>query len=202
MIVGEALDVGAKADCLAMVPHARMAVVGIQEPAETVGGGLIVGADGTAIWDVDRRERRLHFLFAEERVMGEGVIPLGQVVQGRVDTTVAQSCGGGVLVRFYPGVPLLRMPVSAIRNFVSPFDVGYGVTHAEWGEDAIVEELRKRFVGDARDDVPQKDIAGIAVCPSCAWLKLCSRELEEGEDAGVANLGLFVRRRIWLGLRH
>lgn len=92
VVACEALDESTKANRLAVVPHPRMALVGIQEPAEPVGGKFVAGAVGIGLRDGHWEKCGLHFLRAQERVACELVVPLGQVGQGRVDSAVAQGC--------------------------------------------------------------------------------------------------------------
>ena len=93
------------------------------------------------------------------------------------------------------------MPVGATQNCVRAFDVGDCVIHAEGGEDVIVEEAVKWLVRDPCDDFSQKDVAGVAVGPSCAWLKLRGRLPEKGEYTGIVDLALSFRSHLWGELR-
>lgn len=93
------------------------------------------------------------------------------------------------------------MPVGAIRDFVRAFDVSECVVHAEGDEDVVAKEAVKWLVGDLCDYFSQKDIAGVAVGPSCAWLKLRGGLPKEGEHSGIADLVLSFKSHLWGGPR-
>ena len=92
VVACEALYKGAKTNRLAIVPHAKMALVGIQEPAESIGGRFGADAGGIGLRDGYWKKRGLHFFLAQERMACELVVPLGQVGQRRIDSAVAQGC--------------------------------------------------------------------------------------------------------------
>ena len=79
---GETDDVGVEALGFAVVPHARVATVGVEEPAEAVERGaacLAVGVGGPrrvlAVGENKGSQGGLHFFFAEKFVGAQGFIP-------------------------------------------------------------------------------------------------------------------------------
>jgi len=68
---GETLDVGVEADGVAVVPHADVVAIGVQEPAEAVGDGGAFGTVGVggplglgAIGELRGSQRGQHLFFA------------------------------------------------------------------------------------------------------------------------------------------
>src|SRR5260370_15485538 len=79
---GETLDVGVEAHGVAVVPHAGVSAIGVEEPAEAVGnwgafGAVGVGGPFGLVADGELRgsQRGLHFFFALKRVLLERFIP-------------------------------------------------------------------------------------------------------------------------------
>ena len=90
------------------MPHARVAFVRVEEPAESVrnrAAGEGIGIAGSAIpvreravRQAKRHESRLHFRLAEEFVAPQSFIPLREIVKVAIDSAVAQSCGCRTLI--------------------------------------------------------------------------------------------------------
>src|SRR5215831_18575735 len=85
IVIGKTLNRGAESDCAAIVVHALVAFVWIDEPSEAVADWHTgVEGCGTAR-GLNGNERGLHFRFAEKRVLTQGTIPFRQVIERRVD---------------------------------------------------------------------------------------------------------------------
>src|SRR5215472_7340140 len=112
-----------------------------------------------------RSEGWLHLCLTEQRMLAQGSIPFGKVVNGRVDTAVAQHRGGWTLVRLFPAVMLFRVAEGAVRHLVLPLLIGQGVIHAQRREDSVVQELAEGLPRDFLHDHSQRGIARVAVLP-------------------------------------
>ncbi len=71
VVGGETLDIGVEADRVAVVPRAGMIAIGVEEPAEAIGGWRALGAIGVggplglgAGGELRGSEGGLHFFFA------------------------------------------------------------------------------------------------------------------------------------------
>ena len=62
IVIGKALNCGAKSDGFAVVPHPAVAFIRIEKPSKAVRGGLTIGLSHSG--HLDQRKRRLHFCFA------------------------------------------------------------------------------------------------------------------------------------------
>ena len=83
---GEAQDVGVEADGVAVVPHAVVIAVGVEEPAEAVGDRRAFGTVGVggpfglgAADELRGSPRGQHFFFAKKRVLSKCIIPLCKI---------------------------------------------------------------------------------------------------------------------------
>src|SRR5579864_5614961 len=93
------------------MPHARAAVVRIEEPSKAIGNGLawmevvIVRLCRPmrlrAVAEFHWNYRGLHFFFAQQRVLPQGVVPFCEVFEVGIDAAIAKGCRSGTLVRFF-----------------------------------------------------------------------------------------------------
>src|SRR6266704_4168971 len=121
---GEALDHGAKAHRASCVPHAPAPLIRIEKPAEAVGNGL-AGMQIVIVWvrrpdgfravvEAHGRQCRLKFFFAQQSVIAESVVPLGEIFETRIDATVAQRGGRRTLIGFFEVVVFFGVAEGAI----------------------------------------------------------------------------------------
>lgn len=148
---GETLDDGVKADGAAVMPHARVAAIGVEKPAESVGERFFRGGGFGQIVDGLRqdgcgilgRDGGFEFGGAEQSVIAKRVVPLGKVGKRTINSAIAESGGSGTLVGFEPFAGVVGVAIGAIRHDIFSVHVRDGVVHFERCEDALAQEVRE-----------------------------------------------------------
>src|SRR5215469_7547937 len=190
VLVSEPLDIGAKADGFAVMPHADVAVEGIQEPAEAVRGGLSVRSSRAVAGNRDRREGGLHFRRTNQRVIPEGIVPFRQIGKRTINSAVTEGGRRGTLVGLLPVATAFRIAKRAIGDVVLPFFEGERVLHLKRRKDSVAKEIAERLARNFRDHEAENHVAGVAVVPFRTRRELGGGGLllEELQDLGVLNL--------------
>jgi len=176
LLVRESLDRRAEPSRTTLVPHAGPAIIRIQEPAETVRHRLarieIVVARGgrparpRAVRELHGCQRRLHFSLCQQGMILQRRIPLGEVLEIRVDAAVAQSCRRGTLVGLHKSITAFGVPEGAILNAVFALAICQRFVHVQGREDTLVQELLERNAGNFRHDQPEDNKTRVAVRPT------------------------------------
>src|SRR5579872_940767 len=166
MVIGETLDCTAKADCLAIVPHARMSGIVIQEPAKAILRRRTVRTNHTR--RIYRSGGRLHFAATEQRILAQSAVPFRQVLKRRVDATITESRRCWALIRLFPSSVLECMSEGAVRDVIVASNIGDSVCHLERRKNSLAQKLGKRLSRDCFHNSSEQDIARIAVLPLCS----------------------------------
>jgi hypothetical protein len=124
-----------------------------------------------AIGEFHRSQRRLHFFFAEQRVIAKCVVPLFEISEIRIDAAISLRCGSRALVGFLKraGIFFSCVAVGAVCDFVLSLDVEQSAIHVQRRKDALKQEFTERLSGDFSDNQAQQHISRIAVGPACTW---------------------------------
>src|SRR4029077_11231841 len=127
------------------LPHALVIVVGIEKPAEAVGSGSPVRMVGLTLWRIDRGQSGLHLGFTEQRVVAQSPVPLLQILERGINSTIAEHGRSGALIGFPPAIALPRMTIGTMGDFVLPLFIRDSVLHIERSEDTLLQKLAERL---------------------------------------------------------
>src|SRR6266576_4492740 len=106
-------------------------------------------------------------------MVGESLIPLGQIVERRIDASVTEYSRGRALIHLTPGAVSIGMAVGTVRDRVLALFVRDGRVNLQRRKDSMVKKIAKRLAGDFTYHHRQHSVAGIAVIPSRAGRKFC-----------------------------
>ena len=178
------------------MPHALVTMVGIEKPSEAVADRMAVHFRSGG-GRVHRRERRLHFRCAEERVMLAGPRPSGRDRLAMCRPRHPPMWPRSNSDRFRGTYCL---PGCGHRRGSPPGSFPFrrrGVRHFQRDEYAFVQKLREALAQHFLDDHGQNTVSGVAVLPLRARRKLGGAGLlHQREYARIVNLGnLIVRGR-------
>src|SRR5215467_3834106 len=102
-----------EADRFTIMPHALAVLVTVEKPSEAISGGRAIRFRNLAFWDLHRRQCRLHFALAEQRVQPKRSVPFCQIFKRRIHAAIAQSGRCRALIGFLPSRAVPAMPKSA-----------------------------------------------------------------------------------------
>src|SRR5258707_7982321 len=103
-------------------------------------------------------ERGLHLCRGEKRVLSQSLIPLGEVLEIRVDTAVTKSRGSRALIRKNEFSPLTAVAKGAAGNFLTSSLVGPSGLHVQGGEYSPLEKLGIRNARGLCDNQAPYDV--------------------------------------------
>src|SRR5207248_6231201 len=136
----------------AVMPHPRVTFIWIEEPTESIpyrsaSQGVGIARTTVPMWRAIRRrhgyQRSAHFCFAKKCMLRESLIPPGEILEIGIHSSIAKGGRGRALIGLNDCAVFSRMPIGAIPNVVTSFDVGQAVVHPQRSEDPITQEFWK-----------------------------------------------------------